>query len=184
MIPSPVIPSPVIQFDEYGVRVQQRIEEGYGIRVLTTDVPDPLTGDLNGLEIQIDYAVSAEQRLFLLLHLFGHTVQWNVNPRSFEIGRPRRPPVDQRLLPEIVEYEREAASYALTLLLETGITGLDQWLSDYTACDMAYLEHYYRTGEKREFSVFWRDKTSLLEPKPVPAFTPAQRRFRSDGIVI
>jgi hypothetical protein len=171
-------------FADYCARVQERIEKTYGIRVLTTDVPDPLTGDLNGSEIQIDYAVTAEQRLFLLLHLFGHTVQWNVNPRSFEIGRPRIPPVDQRLLPEIVDYEREAASYALALLLETGIAGLDQWLSDYTACDMAYLEHYYRTGEKREFSSFWRDKTPVLLPRPVPEFTPAQRRFRNDGIVI
>src|ERR1700680_397108 len=129
----------MIPFDEYGVRVQEHIERAYGIRVLTTDVPDPLTGDLNGLEIQIDYAVTAEQRLFLLLHLFGHTVQWNVNPRSFEIGRPRRPPVDERLLPEIVEYEREAASYALAILVETGIVGLDAWLSDYTGGDMAYF---------------------------------------------
>jgi hypothetical protein len=174
----------MIPFDEYGVRVQEHIERAYGIRVLTTDVPDPLTGDLNGSEIQIDYAVSAEQRLFLLLHLFGHTVQWNVNPRSYEIGRPRRPPVDERLLPEIIEYEREAASYALAILRDIGITGLDAWFSDYTACDMAYLEHYYRTGEKSEFSTFWRDKTPVLTPRPVPAFTPAQRRFRSDGIVI
>jgi hypothetical protein len=174
----------MIPFDEYGVRVQEHIERAYGIRVLTTDVPDPLTGDLNGSEIQIDYAVSAEQRLFLLLHLFGHTVQWNVNPRALEIGRPRRPPVDERLLPEIIEYEREAASYGLAILCETGIKGLDAWLSDYTACDMAYLEHYYRTGEKCDFSIFWRDKTPLLTARPVPAFTPAQRRFRSDGIVI
>src|SRR5579863_8386330 len=114
----------MIPFAEYAARVQERIE-AHGIRVLTTDVPDPLTGDLNGLEIQIDYAVTPEQRLFLLLHLFGHTVQWNVNPRSYEIGRPRVPPVDVQLLPEIVEYEREAASYALAILLETGITGLD-----------------------------------------------------------
>lgn len=151
---------------------------------MTTDVPEPLTGDLNGSEIQIDYAVSAEQRLFLLLHLFGHTVQWNVNPRSYEIGRPRRPPVDERLLPEIIEYEREAASYALAFLRDIGITGLDAWFSDYTACDMAYLEHYYRTGEKSEFSTFWRDNSPVLTPRPVPPFTPTQRRFRSDGIVI
>jgi hypothetical protein len=92
--------------------------------------------------------------------------------------------VDQRLLPEIVDYEREAASYALALLLETGIAGLDQWLSDYTACDMAYLEHYYRSGEKRELSNFWRDHTPLLRARQIPEFTPAQRRFRGDGIVI
>lgn len=174
----------MIPFEEYGVRVQERIEKAYGIRVVTTDVPDPLTGDLNGLEIQIDYGVTPEQRLFLLLHLFGHTVQWNVNPRSFEIGRPRVPPVDESLLPEIVDYEREAASYALTILLESGIKGLDQWLSNYTACDMAYLAHYYRTGEKREFLSFWRDQSPLLQPRPVPPFTPTQRRFRFDGVVI
>jgi len=174
----------MIPFANYCARVQERIEKAYGIRVVTTDVPDPLTGDLNGLEIQIDYAVTSEQRLFLLLHLFGHTVQWNTNPRSFAIGRPRTPPVDQRLLPEIVDYEREAASYALALLLETGIAGMDQWLSDYTACDMAYLEHYYRSGEKRELSNFWRDHTPLLRARQIPEFTPAQRRFRGDGIVI
>jgi hypothetical protein len=174
----------MIPFAEYCTRVQEGIEKTYGIRVVTTDVPDPFTGDLNGAEIQIDYALSPEQRLFLLLHLFGHTVQWNVNPRSLDIGRPRTLPVDPRDLPEIVQYEREAACYGLALMLETGIAGLEQWLSNYSACDMAYLEHFYRTGEKREFSSFWLDDSPLLEPKKVPAFLPAQRKFRSDGVVI
>jgi hypothetical protein len=174
----------MIPFGEYGDRVQACIEQDHGVRVVTKDVPDPFTGDLNGMEIQIDYAVSPEERLFLLLHLFGHTVQWNVNPASLEIGRPRTLPVDPQQLPEIVNYEREAASYALAILRETGITELDQWLSDYTACDMAYLEYYYRTGQKRDFRTFWRDQTPLLQPKPVPAFTPASRKFRNEGVVI
>jgi hypothetical protein len=173
----------MIPFADYGVRVQERIE-AYGIRVRTMDVPDPFTGDLNGLEIQVDYTLTPEQRLFLLLHLFGHTVQWNVNPDSLELGRPRNLPVDPSLLPEIIQYEREAAGFALAILREIGISGLDQWLSDYTACDMAYLEHYYRTGEKREFLTFWQDNAPLLQPKPVPAFTPAQRRSRNEATVI
>ena len=71
-------------FDEYSARVQKHLESVYGIRVVTRDIPDPLTGDLDGAEIHIDYAVTPEQRLFLLGHLFGHTVQWNVDPASFE----------------------------------------------------------------------------------------------------
>jgi len=174
----------MIPFAEYGQRVQDHIEGAYGIPVITRDVPDPLTGDLNGAEIHIDYAVSAEQRLFLLAHLFGHTVQWNVKPGAFELGRPRQPPVPEDDLPALMEYEKEAASYALGMCHEVGITGLDQWLSDYTACDMAYLHHYYRTGEKRDFLSFWRENTPRIQPQPVPRFSATKRCLRSDGIVI
>ena len=54
-----------------------------------------------------------EQRLFLLGHLFGHTVQWNVDPALFEIGRRYQPPVNEDLIPAIIAYEREAACYGL-----------------------------------------------------------------------
>jgi len=173
-------------FDEYSARVQKHLENVYGIRVVTRDIPDPLTGDLDGSEIHIDYAVTPEQRLFLLGHLFGHTVQWNVDPASFEIGRRYHPPVNEDLIPAIIAYEREAACYGLAMFHQIGITGIDidQWFCDYTACDQAYLLHFYRTGEKRDFRAFWRINAPLIEPKAVPIFTPTKRSFRMDGIVI
>ncbi len=174
----------MIPFQDYCGRIEQHIVQAYGISVVTRDVPDPLTGDLDGAEIQIDYAVTPEQRLFLLAHLFGHTVQWNVNPLAFELGRPRNPPVDEAAMPALIAYERDAASYALSMLHEVGITDIDQWLSDYTACDMAYLSHFYRTGEKKEFLTFWRDDTPRVEARPIPPFTPIRRSKRSDGVVI
>jgi len=69
---------------------------------------------------------------------------------------------------------------------QIGITGIDidQWFCDYTACDQAYLLHFYRTGEKRDFRSFWRRNAPLIEPKDVPIFTPTKRSFRMDGIVI
>src|SRR3977135_3435058 len=158
----------MIPFVEYGARVEEHLKSDYGIRVVTLDIPDPLTGDLDGAEIHIDYAVSPELRLFLLAHLFGHTVQWNVNPRAFEIGQNHEPPGSEHLLPAIMKYEREAACYGLGLLHHSGITDIDQWLSDFTACDMAYLEHYYRTGVKKDALSFWRNDTPLLKPQPAP----------------
>jgi hypothetical protein len=122
--------------------------------------------------------------VFLLAHLFGHTVQWNVNPGASEVSRLLKPPVSEKLLPAIIEYEREAASLALAMFHQAGITGIDQWFSDYAACDMAYLRHYYRTGEKRVFRSFWRDNVPRLEPKPIPPFTPRKQAFRGDGLVI
>jgi hypothetical protein len=70
------------------------------------------------------------------------------------------------------------------MLRQAGIIDVDQWLSDFTACDMAYLLNYYRTGEKKDSLSFWRDNAPLLQPKPTPPFTPTKRVFRRDGIVI
>jgi|SRR5579863_4234015 len=173
-----------IPFVDYSARVQQRLEQVYGIHVVTRDIPDPLTGDLDGLDIHIDYAVTPELRLFLLGHLFGHTVQWNVDPAAFDLGRRYQPPVEEALIPTVIAYEGEAASYGLTLLHDAGITDADQWFSNYSECDRAYLLHFYRNGEKRDFHTFWRDDAPLVQPKAIPHFTPTKRAFRLDGIVI
>jgi hypothetical protein len=174
----------MMQFAGYCRRVEQHIETVYGVRVVTRDIPDPLTGDLNGAEIHIDYAATPEERLFLLAHLFGHTVQWNIDADAYDLGRPRQPPVSADCLPALMDYERDAACYAVGLLHEIGITATDQWFADYAACDAAYLRHFYETGEKREFRSFWREGNPLIEGKKVPRFVPTIRSWRGDGIVI
>ena len=174
----------MIPFAEYCACVEHRLQQAWGIRVVTRDIPDPLIADLDGSEIHVDVAVTAEQRLFLLTHLFGHTAQWNTDPAAFELGRLQTPPVAESLLPAIMAYEREAACYGLGLLEEAGITGVDHWFSDYSAYDMAYLLHYYRTGERLGIAALWRDSTPLMEPKRATAFTPVKRVFRMEGLVI
>ncbi len=173
-----------ILFADYASQVQDHLERFYGIRVVTRDIPDPLTGDLDGSEIHIDHEVTPEQRLFLLVHLFGHTVQWNIDASSFEIGRQNQPPVSEESIPAIITYELEAARYGLAMLHEIAITDIDPWFSDYTSCDQAYLLHFYRTGEKRAFRSFWVADAPPIKPRPVPRFTPTRRAFRMDGIVI
>jgi hypothetical protein len=173
-----------IPFAAYAVKVQEQIERHYGIRVVTRDIPDPLTGDLNGEEIAIDFAVTAELRLFLLGHLFGHTVQWNTDSSTFDIGKQYKPPVDEKLFSAVLAYEGEAAAYGLALLHQIGITDADQWFSNYTAADQRYLLHFYRTGDKGEFHEFWREHAKLIEAKAIPQFTPRKRVFRMDGVVI
>lgn len=173
-----------IPFVNYCTTVQEHLGSFYGIRVVTRDIPDPLTGDLDGLEIHIDHAVTPEPRLFLLGHLFGHTVQWNVDPGAFDIGKQIQPPVDEKLFPAILDYEQQAACYGLWMFHQACITDIDPWFSAFTACDQAYLLHFYRTGEKRDFRSFWPENPPRIEPKRVPPFTPTKRRFRMDGVVI
>jgi hypothetical protein len=110
-----------IPFADCCARVQHHIEQAYCLRVVTRDIPDPLTGDLDGIEIQIDYAVTPEQRLFLLAHLFGHTVQWNVNPDAFELGRQYRPPVEERLFPDSSRQPLQTHGWSYVLQRPSGV---------------------------------------------------------------
>lgn len=160
------------------------IEDHYGIPVRIRDVPNPFTGDLDGAEIHVDYDEDIEAALFIIAHLFGHTVQWNSDPSSREIGYQNfvKPPPE--VLEKLRAYELEACAYSLQLFHEAGVKDLDQWVSDYAACDWAYLKHFYTTGEKRPFKSFWHDGGPLIKPKPIPAFRPQKWVSRWQGIVV
>lgn len=164
--------------------IERRIEDRWSIPVTISDVPNPFTGDLDGEQILVDYDLDIEDAVFILVHLFGHTVQWNLSERAREIGLARPGQWTEAQLAEVAAYEREACRYSLQLLHEAGIRDLDQWISDFAACDSAYLMHFYRTGEKRPFRSFWCEGAPLVTPLPIPAFQPTRWISRYDGTVI
>lgn len=87
-------------------RLEPYIEKKYGIPVRIRDVPNPFTGDLDGAEIHVDYDVDPETALFIIAHLFGHTVQWNLSSRARTLGlTPVTPPVAEEVLKELLQYE-------------------------------------------------------------------------------
>ncbi len=163
--------------------VERLIEARYGVPVVISDVPAPFTGDLDGAEIRVDYDLDAEDALFIVVHLFGHTVQWNVSPEARAIAK-HPGPWDAAHLAQLRAYERQACEYSLALFHDAGVHDLDQWLADFSACDYAYLEHVFTTGEKRPFRAFWQDGQPPLTPRPVPPFTPTRWWSRWDGVVV
>ena len=181
------MPTPPVsedRFREIFNRLERAIEERWGIPITVRDVAEPFTGDLDGAAIELDYDLPPEEAVFILLHLFGHTVQWNVNDRMREVGlAPVENPSDE-LLAEIEAYEREAGRYSTRLLHELGITELDQWLVDFTSADVKYLLHFYRTGEKLPIEQVWQDGEPPIEPAPIPPFHPTRWVSRREGVVI
>lgn len=165
-------------------RVEKLIEDRWSIPVVISDVPNPFTGDLDGERIVVDFENQVEDALFILIHLFGHTVQWNVSEHCRTIAFARPTTWTEEQLVEVAAYEREACRYSLQLLHDAGVHELDQWVSDFAACDAEYLLHFYRTGEKRPFREFWRDGAPLLEPLAIPEFQPTRWLSRSDGTVV
>jgi len=152
---------------------KRRVEDRYQVPVIVTDVVDPNTGDFDGLRILIDYNQDLDAALFVLIHLFGHTVQWNTSATWREVGLDTSPGKSEAALARIREYELDATRYGLTLLHDCGLNQLDRWASDWWHADWAYLQHYYRTGEKLEFRTFLKPNAGeLLTPLAVPPFRP------------
>lgn len=165
--------------------LEKFVEDRYAIPIRISDVPEPFTGDLDGAEIHIDYDLHPEEGLAILAHLFGHTIQWNLSEHGRTVGvQAPDGAISKARLQELYDYELEAARYSLQLFHDAGLTDLDQWISDYFSCDWAYLSHFYRTGEKREFFSFWIDGTPRISPLAIPPFQPQSWRGRFSGVVV
>ncbi|HVT59239.1 MAG TPA: hypothetical protein VHR45_12645 [Thermoanaerobaculia bacterium] len=165
-------------------RVVSHLEERYRIPVTFGNMPPPFIGDLDGREIFVDQDQNPELTLFTLVHLFGHTVQWNLSGHAPDIGTKEPRTYSAEDLVEVAAYERDASRYGLKLLHDIGAADLDQWLADFSAADTGYLLHYYTTGEKGSPVACWRSGQPLLEPLEIPAFTPIRFRRRLGGVVI
>jgi len=165
-------------------RLERMIEDRWSVPVRIRDVPNPFTGDLDGEQIMVDYDLDIEDAVFILIHLFGHTVQWNVSADRREVAflAPATWTDDQ--LRAACDYEHEACRYSLQLLHDAGVHDLDPWISDFAACDLSYLMHFYKTGEKRAFRSFWRDDTPVMTPLAIPEFQPIQWLSRYQGTVV
>lgn len=163
--------------------LERRVERIYGVRVSCRRVCPPFKGDLDGERIWIDPSQTPEQRVFMIAHLFGHIVQWNVSGRNEKLDKAT-PPVSTELIRLVEMYERQAARFGLQLLYEVAAQDLRRWYSEYSDADTAYLKHYYLTGDIGVFEDFWRGTQVLLSPLSIPEFVPKRFIRRSAGVVI
>lgn len=160
-------------FKEAYDKVERRIEDRYGIPVSISDVLDPNTGDFDGVKILVDYDQDMETAFFVLVHLFGHTVQWNISEDYRKLGIDVTPGKSEEQLRSFYTYEKGATRYAIKLMHEAGVHDLDRWVSDWWHADWKYLEHFYRTGEKLDFkSLIHPGEGELLTEMEIPKFTP------------
>jgi hypothetical protein len=172
------------RFREVFNTIEAHIERRYELPVIIRDVPDPFTGDLDGTQIEVDYDQSCEDALFIIAHLFGHTVQWNLDADARALGSAAIQNPTEEFLGRLRQYELTACRYSLQLFHDAAVYDLDQWMADFAACDSAYLMHFYRTGEKRPFRQFWKENAPPIEPLAIPPFRPARWVARSGGVVI
>lgn len=150
----------------------------YGFAIEYRDLEPPRTGIFDGLRIVIDPDVDFEMQCFVLLHLFGHSVQW-VAPALAEKTALLQRTTDRTAFMGVLQaYEHEAGQYAMQLMREVGIDDLDQWFSDFVATDWRYVERFYETDAIPPWHECVVSDQPLVQPLPIPELRQRQVEVR------
>ena len=109
--------------------------------------------------------------MLLLLHLFGHSVQWVAPSLADKLGELQDTEDRTRFLQVLHGYEFEAARFGMQLMHERGVTRLDQWYSDFVETDWRYVERFYHTGRIPLWVDCIATDCPLIQPAPIPPLT-------------
>jgi len=159
------------------VRISSGIVK-YGFVIEYRDLEPPRTGIFDGLRITVDPDVGFEMQCFLLLHLFGHSVQWVAPSLEQALGELQRTQDRSRFLQVLHDYEFQAARFGMQLMHEQGVTRLDQWYSDFVETDWHYVERFYQTDKIPPWTDCIVTGCPLIEPAPIPALRQRQVEVR------
>ena len=132
------------------------------------DLEPPRTGIFDGLRIVIDPDVGFEMQCFLVLHLFGHSVQWVAPSLEHKLADLQHTEDREHFMRVLHAYEREAAGFGMQLMHQVGVTTLDQWYSDFVETDWRYVERYYQTNQLPEWTSCVVSGRPLVTPTPIP----------------
>jgi hypothetical protein len=149
------------------IKTSSRIVK-YGFVLEYRDLDPPRTGIFDGLRIVLDPDVRFEMQCFLLLHLFGHSVQWVAPSIEFKLHDLQNTTDRARFMRVLHDYEREAAGFGMTLLHEAGVTTFDQWYSDFVQTDWQYVERYYRDNALPDWNSCVASGCPLVVSTPIP----------------
>jgi hypothetical protein len=150
----------------------------YGFAIEYRDLEPPRTGIFDGLRISIDPDVDFEMQCFILLHLFGHSVQWTAPSLEGKLDALKEGDDKAAFMRALRAYEYEAARFGMQLLRDVGVNDLDQWYSDFVATDWRYVERYYETDAIPPWHECLAYNQPLIEPLPIPPIKLRQVEVR------
>ena len=150
----------------------------YGFAIEYRDLEPPRTGIFDGLKISIDPDVDFEMQCFILLHLFGHSIQWTAPSLAGKLTALQEGADKAVFMGALHAYEYEAARFGMTLIREIGVRDLDQWYSDFVGTDWRYVERYYETGVIPPWHECLAHNQPLIEPLTIPPIEVKQVQVR------
>ena len=140
----------------------------HGFTIEYADLEPPRTGTFNGLKIVIDPDVDFEMQCFILLHLFGHSVQWVAPSLEHKLSDLTTTDDRDQFMKALRAYEFEAAQFGMHLMHSLEIRDLDQWYSDFVETDWRYVERYYLEGNIPPWEECVATNCEVIEPIAIP----------------
>ena len=162
--------------DELATRVWEVATRGvlaHGFAIRYDDLSDQeqkKTGTFDGLDIVLHSGNEPQLQIFILLHLFGHSVQWVAPSLEHTLDGIQNKDDLQKFLFFLRQYEFEAARFGLQLLHEGGITEADEWFTEMVDIDWQYVRMYYLSGviPSLEDAAALSTKPPKIEPLAIP----------------
>jgi hypothetical protein len=142
------------------------VKQGFGIEY--RDLEPPRTGIFDGRRLVLDPDVGFEMQCFILLHLFGHSVQWVAPSLERDLVALQTTTDKEAFLEVLKAYEYQAARFGLQLLHSAGVTDLDDWYSDFVATDWRYVERFYREDALPPWEECVLHGQPLIKPATIP----------------
>jgi hypothetical protein len=140
----------------------------YGFSIELRDLEPPRTGIFDGRRLVIDPDVGFEMQCFILLHLFGHSVQWVAPSLEHKLAALQTTTDKEAFLKVLKQYEYEAAQYGLKLMHEVGLRDLDAWYADFVETDWKYVERFYREDRIPPWDECLLVAQAPIIPLPIP----------------
>lgn len=140
----------------------------YGFAIEYRDLEPPRTGIFDGRRLVIDPDVGFEMQCFILLHLFGHSVQWVAPSIEYELTPLQNETDKGAFLKILKDYEYKAAAFGRQLLDEVGLGDVANWFNDFVATDWRYVERFYLEDRLVPWEECVIHGGSAIAPQPIP----------------
>jgi hypothetical protein len=150
----------------------------HGFAIEYRDLEPPRTGIFDGLKITIDPDVDFEMQCFILLHLFGHSVQWTAPSLEAKLAALKDTTDKKLFMQTLHDYEYQAARFGMQLMREAGIRDLDQRYSDFVGTDWRYVERFYETDQIPPWHECVMRDQPIVEPLAIPPIEHKQVEVR------
>lgn len=168
---------PSAELVDLWIRITSAIVK-YGFAIEYRDLEPPRTGTFDGLRIHIDPDVGFEMQCFILLHLFGHSVQWVSPALEGSLDDLQNTDDMDVFLKALRRYEFEAAQLGMQLMHQCGVATMDQWYSDFVETDWQYVRRFYTEGQIPEWEECVTHDCELIEPAEIPELKHRQVEIR------
>ncbi len=162
--------------DELATRVWEIATRGvlsHGFAIRFDDLSDQeqkKTGTFDGLEIVLHNGNEFQLQIFILLHLFGHSVQWVAPSLEHTLQGIQEKDDLNKFLVFLRHYEFEAARFGLQLLHDGGVSEADDWFTEMVDIDWQYVRLYYLSGmiPSLEDAAILSSNPPKIEPLKIP----------------